>query len=159
MSQKVLQDWHLDFVIMWKDNEGMSLPEAHKRLVDYFPEAKTTFKALEIRYYKRRKQLENGTIQVKGLKKHLPSPEDLSDDQMIEWVKLETYRRTLLSAYADDDAGWRRNADLTLKVLRAKRDLAGATDESDEEKQAKALLKLVQGGRDEDEDAEHKELN
>lgn len=149
MSQKrgkVLLEHHVDLAILWRDVEGLSYPECVSRLVDLFgEELQVTPEALTKRINRRLESLGNAGVDIK---KTIANPNDLSDAELVEWMRYLMYSEIYIAKSKNDSAAIRQSIKTTLDVLKFKKDLgSGASDEDEEMKKMTTLLKQIQGDR------------
>lgn len=150
-----VQPYQIDLVILWKRVEKLTYPECVERLVQLFgEEVRVTEQAIQKRLLHREKQYQNNSV----IGKRFESAEGLDDETLLNWMRSQLYLHTYAAAATNDAAEMRRNADVLLKVMRAKKDLVSPeADESD--KAAAEWLKQIQGVAEDNQRVIAKEVN
>jgi hypothetical protein len=139
MPKRKLEDYQVDLVILWVDQEKMTYPKCIERLVSMFGEdVRVTVNGLMNRVHQRREFYNSGMVAGNNLL----SMDKLDDKSLLDWIQAAMYRYTYSSVAADNVPEIRRNVDTLLKVIKMKRDIAGSSDE-DAEKEAQEFLEKI----------------
>jgi hypothetical protein len=147
--------WQIDLAILWKRVEKLTYPEIVERLVQLFgEEVRVTEQAVQKRILHREKQYQNDNV----IGKRFESAESLDDETLLNWMRSQLYMHTYAAASTNDAAEMRRNADVLLKVMRAKKDLV-APEQDESDKAAAEWLKQIQGIAEDNQKVVAKEIN
>jgi TusA-related sulfurtransferase len=138
-----LPDYFIDLVIAWRSLEDMSYAECVERIVKLFgAEKRVTPQNLNIRVKRRLAKLERGEVPLK-----VKNPNDLTNEELLDWFKALMYYQVYSAQAKNDSKSLRQNIETSIKIMRAKVDLAGGT----EEEELSAMDKLLKELRGEEE--------
>jgi len=144
INKQYIEDWHMDLVVSWRKNEGLTLKECVARLNSNFPREgglEYSFKAVEQRYYAIPKHVREGTEKINSF--HQTEVEDVSELGLLEMLKAETFNRLKISTNKEEGDGYRKDADLLLRILRLKKDYTKGESDDARVKERESILALV----------------
>lgn len=139
--QQYIEDWHMDLVVSWRKDEGLTLKQCVERLNSNWPDVNFTYKAVEQRYYSLPKHVREGRELTKSFAQ--VSVEEVGEIGILEILKAETFNRLKISSVKEDASNYRRDAELMLKVLRMKKDYANNESEEALAKEQESIFAIA----------------